>query len=288
MTTTNNTATEELDVPVEFKPDLRRFNKAEEQVTKAVASLSAIKTIQNADDLATAMDILSRASKVDKVIEAKRVELVKPMNDAVKKINEFAKALTAKLPPAITAAKNVVLDYNKNQQILLEKRRLEVRTPQLIELGFTLVWGLYKYETLTVSEDTIKALVDNQWLSLITETTKRVSNLKAEKLQSLEKEQDLNNAFGTAQDVKETAEAIADVKSSIQVTSSGPGAFIPTGDVEKVKGITKRWTYKVIAENEIPREYMMIDTAKIRSAIANGTREIAGLSIFQEEGLTVR
>jgi hypothetical protein len=50
----------------------------------------------------------------------------------------------------------------------------------------------------------------------------------------------------------------------------------------------KPWTYRVVDESQVPREYLAIDSAKVREAIRGGVREISGLEIYQEEGLAVR
>jgi hypothetical protein len=54
-----------------------------------------------------------------------------------------------------------------------------------------------------------------------------------------------------------------------------------------VSTVTKRWTYKVINEKLIPRKYLIPHPVAIGKAIRNGEREIAGLEIYQEEGLRV-
>jgi hypothetical protein len=50
----------------------------------------------------------------------------------------------------------------------------------------------------------------------------------------------------------------------------------------------KPFTYRVLDEAQVPREYLCLDAAKIREAIRQGERTIPGLEIFQEEGLAVR
>lgn len=50
----------------------------------------------------------------------------------------------------------------------------------------------------------------------------------------------------------------------------------------------KVWTFKVVDESLIPREYLVLDEAKVRKAISAGVREIPGLSIYQQEEVVVR
>lgn len=51
----------------------------------------------------------------------------------------------------------------------------------------------------------------------------------------------------------------------------------------KVKGITKRWTYEILDESQIPREFCSPDSKKINEAIKGGVREVPGLKIFEQE-----
>lgn len=50
----------------------------------------------------------------------------------------------------------------------------------------------------------------------------------------------------------------------------------------------KVWTFRVIDESLIPREYLVLDESRVRKAIAAGVREIPGLEIYQHEEVVVR
>lgn len=62
--------------------------------------------------------------------------------------------------------------------------------------------------------------------------------------------------------------------------------------VKKTGGTTvytvKRWTFKEVDLNKIPREYLLLDTKKVNQAIKDGARDIPGLEIFEEERPAVR
>ncbi len=52
--------------------------------------------------------------------------------------------------------------------------------------------------------------------------------------------------------------------------------------------VRKIWDFEIENEAEIPREYLVVDSVKIRQAIKDGVREIHGIKIFQKETLSVR
>ena len=56
----------------------------------------------------------------------------------------------------------------------------------------------------------------------------------------------------------------------------------------RTKDIRLIWNYEVLNENEIPREYLIIDDRKIKDAIKAGVRSIPGINIFQIEQLNLR
>jgi len=59
------------------------------------------------------------------------------------------------------------------------------------------------------------------------------------------------------------------------------------GDMS-VTTMKKVWTFKVVDETKIPREYLSINEVEIRSSIRGGIRKIKGLEICQEDQLSIR
>jgi len=58
-------------------------------------------------------------------------------------------------------------------------------------------------------------------------------------------------------------------------------------EVSETTTIVKRWTFEILNLKDVPRDYLILDNAKVREAIRNGIREIPGLRIYQEEGLRI-
>jgi hypothetical protein len=61
------------------------------------------------------------------------------------------------------------------------------------------------------------------------------------------------------------------------------------GDYGATAYVTRNWSFEVVDLDRVPREYMSLDVAVVREAIAkDGIRDIPGLRIFQAEALRVR
>jgi hypothetical protein len=58
--------------------------------------------------------------------------------------------------------------------------------------------------------------------------------------------------------------------------------------IDKPKGVQMRWTFEVIDRNQIPNGYWIIDEGAIKTAIAEGVREIPGVRIYEEAITTFR
>ncbi len=291
MQTTNTTPEIIDDAPDKVKADLRKFNKAEDQVNKALAALSTVKAITDQVALDAALDIISKAKKVDKIIEDKRVSLVKPYNDEVKRINQCAKDLAAKLPPAIKTASDVVLEYNR----ALEAKRIEARTAARIEqlkgIGLipcyvgiinkpetdVLKGMIYEPFDLSIELFTIQSAEDAAWPSMVDRLVNLINDKIAEKNKAAEAVADADEFFGEEVEVPVVA----------QVTAA-PVTHVPAFGANKVKGVTKRWTFEVTDPALVPREYLVVDEAKIRTAMNAGVREVAGVRFYQSESLTSR
>lgn len=71
---------------------------------------------------------------------------------------------------------------------------------------------------------------------------------------------------------------------NIDITSTLPDI------VESKSGetrISKKWTFEITDERNIPRDYVSADADKINDAINKGTRKIKGIRIFQKERVSV-
>ena len=94
----------------------------------------------------------------------------------------------------------------------------------------------------------------------------------------------------TPTEVKDwTAAAVADVPAVIVQQEVAP-APVPNAVRSAVGSsvLTRRWTFAIESDPDVPLEYRTVDPAKIRKAVAAGVRTIPGVRIYQEESLTTR
>jgi hypothetical protein len=50
----------------------------------------------------------------------------------------------------------------------------------------------------------------------------------------------------------------------------------------------KVWSYRIVDEAKVPREYLIVEPTLVRKAVREGARDIPGIEIFEEEQLAVR
>jgi hypothetical protein len=274
------------DAPQVINADLRKFNRTEQMVTKAVTELAKYTVIVDMQTCNAAMEALREAKEVEKAIEKKREELGKPFFDAKKKIDAKAKEIVAKLPDAIVTTKQAVLAFQQAEIKKALEARKKAREEQLAALGFTQQQGGFVYPHSSVgnvSNYTIEHFSDDQWSGLMTSV---VMDIKAanesKKLELQDKLEDVE-MFGSDEEAQELIDTIQNMEletSVIQTTIVAAPA--------KVKGITKRWVFELVNLKEVPVEYLQVNETAIREAIAKGTRLIPGIKIFQQESLSIR
>ena len=183
-----------------------------------------------------------------KRIEEKRKELVGPLNEQVKMINEYAKKIMDPLNKAEAHLKTELVNWERE----LEKaRRAEMarveaeRRAKEAELARELE---AKQRQVTATEPYISPI----------EAAKERMVIKAE----AERAKALNDSQA------KQAERLV--------------------EQNKVSGVRQVWTFKVVDITKVPINFMGLDEIAVRQAIRDGAREIAGLEIFQETKIAIR
>lgn len=84
--------------------------------------------------------------------------------------------------------------------------------------------------------------------------------------------------------------AAAEASHALAVAEVAEPVVVPTrlvGD-SGTSYITKRWTFEIVNEDMVPREFCSSDSKKLRAAVAGGARQIAGVNIYEDEDMRVR
>lgn len=102
------------------------------QVTTAVNRANDI-SIETADDLAAATDVLSAVKAAGKVVKARKEEITKPLNEALKSARAMFKPLEDDLSTGERIIKDKMLDYENE----IERKRQEeaAKLEQRVEKG---------------------------------------------------------------------------------------------------------------------------------------------------------
>jgi hypothetical protein len=280
------------ETPQKVNADLRKFNRTEAVVNKALAETQPLGEIASSEGLVVTMDALSKLATVEKMIEEKRKALSKPFYDAQQKINQYAKTLTAKIPPEVARVKALVIAWDDKEKKRIQEERRVVRVAWLESVGFTrreegsLPAG-YWLERIgyVVTESDIARLDDTDWSDEVAMITNKIEEDRKSQLATLQSEKESGGFFGD-----EDSEIDTKLQELAKETLPAVKSFVPSfgGSSGGVKGITKRWTFEISDAGQIPREYLVPDEALIRAAVNQGVRDIAGVRIFQETGLAVR
>lgn len=266
--------------------DLTKFDKAKQVVSTAKEMLKLALIINNTEDQQWSLSVLKDTSVVIKAIEAKRVELVKPFNDASKQINAYAKELSAEMEKLIVDVKAKVLEFQKAEELKAKQAMITARHGQLAQLGFVFNSNTNRFDLEglgSIASVDIETSSDMVWTYLINTYTESIRLKNLQQVAQLEEEKELTAAFGSDEDVEVLNTKLQQANTPV-VAPTATAVSIPS----PVKGTMKRWTFQITNNNSIPREYLIVDETAIRKAIAAGVREIPGVNIFQTTSLSIR
>lgn len=228
----------------------------------------------------------------EKKIEEKRKEMVGPLNDQVKRINEYAKTVTAPLATPEIHLKAQLLAYER----LLEKEREEQRRIEreaqakreaearaVIEKQRAEAQALIAKQQAEAAEAARQAKEDAEALAMFaapneSEAIKEKAELEAKEI--------------AAKAEAEAARIQAEAHMQAQKTEfeAKQAHWDASKDIKanKVAGATRRWTFKITDESLLPKEYLIPNEKKIREAMYANVRDIPGVYFFQELSISNR
>jgi len=179
----------------------------------------------------------------------------------------------------------------KNFEKLVEERRKEIVGPLNDEVKKINAYAKSIIEPLSKAETHLKRELLSWDKVLEEERTKK--RLEAEELfrqqqaalAAAEEKLKVDDLFGNDPKMflKEASLDQAKIEVKQELVEN-----LKEADSIKVSGVQKFWTFEVVDESLIPREYFELKPSLIRAAITAGKREIAGIRIFQESRMSIR
>lgn len=273
--------------PQTIAADLTRFNKAKEQVALTVTELQKYVAIGNKETLELAMSTLKIASKVEKAIENKRKDLVKPFNDGASAINAHAKEIIAGLPQAIDDVKKACLLFQKEEEEKAAKIKRETRTHQLLDMGLEYDEAARCFVLGDVRVHSANLHVEDLiWQQVMNDTANKLVEQEAAKAKALLEDDELFDLLGDDSGAEEIVQQ--SVTATTKIEEARYSGAVAMAAPTKLAGAAKVWKFKITDPSLVPREYLTVDETLVRRAVAGGSREIPGVEIYQEDQLRIR
>lgn len=221
--------------------DLQGFDKLKAEITLFVKPISEIK-VKDKDSMDHALAVGGNIKAMQKRIEDRRTEMVKPLNERVKAINTYAKEIAGPLDQSETLVKNQL----RAHEIVLDKQRREEQAK------------LEAAQRKAEQEAAEKA---------------RQQQEQQETAAMFMEEPEAKMAEATAQ--AETSRVEKEIKTDFKSKAAAVAS-------NKVAGAKKVWKFEITDATLVPRQYLIVDEKLIRQAVSVGLREIAGVRIYED------
>jgi len=234
---------------MEAQSMLQPFDKLKADIVVEMAPCLDLKIVDKGSlEMATLEG--KKAKHFAKLVEDQRKSLVKPYNDLVKKINDYAKDIMAPVVSAESHIKSEMAKYS----VVLEKERLAAQKKLDDER---------REKQKELDEKHRKEIEEREMAAAF-----GVDDEASEKREDI---------IMKASQEREKSDLSRDHKSeSNQIANN------------KVAGERKIWTFEVTDVAQVPRDYLLLNDKLVRDAIGNGVREIPGLRIFQKTSIALR
>ncbi len=268
--------TQTLDIDL-VRPRFEDFKRKAETIA---IDARAVKII-DAETLSLAVSIGGNAKKIVKAIEVQRKAIIFEPSEFIDAVNGICRMITDKLKEAAEITGDKVTQH----QARVEMERRE-RERQAMEAARKL-----QEELRREAEEANKKAME--------EARERAEEEAREKRLHDEEEAKKRKASEAEMETlakKAEEERLAAIKQAedeaTKMAVEAPTVIPPTIPKEQKAVRTesgtaahqrKDWTFEIVNEAEIPREYLMVDEKRIREAVGMGTREINGVRIFEKQ-----
>lgn len=290
--------------------EVEKLAEVTAEVATVVEQARAI-DVRTPDEASFATAFLSRIATAKRQGEAARRFLVDPLNEHVKRINAQFKETAAPLDEADQVVRQKVLTYQREaqRQAAEEQARLDAERRAAEEAA--------EAERRRLAEEAARAernaaeaearrreemaaarserrreigdMSDEQLAELAASPDAPVEdgNMAVEEIQSRKNAREAQEAAAKArQEAEEAQQREIAAKSAPAMAVAAPA---PLAAANGSASVRKEWkVVEIVDEKLLPREYWLIDHAKLNKVVKAGVREIPGVRIEQAEGLSVR
>lgn len=235
--------------------EITQFNELRAELTTFVSPALAIK-VTDFQTSASAINAAKAVKEYQKKVEAKRKELVGPLNDQVKLINEYAKSVAAPLENAELHLKKQLTAFELEQEKI---RRAEFERAE-------------------------------------EERKKREAELLAkqeEERKNLASDSDAADVFGSepedvAPEIKAEELELKQLHERVKATQEAKDREYPIKNMG-IKNARKQWKCEAIDLTKVPREFLTIslNSAAVLAAARGGMTDIPGVKLWQETTIAI-
>jgi len=225
-----------------------------DQLTR-LETIEAITTIDSAEAEVVAVDALAFVKAINRNLDKARRELVDPLNERVKQVNDGFRPMTDRLTKIEDATKKALIDWRRRERerVEAEQRRVERENRERERLA-----------------------------------------REEEERQRREVAENTANEAAAAGFTEDEAAELAELESAdvavapvIREVTPAPVANMTTATLGTAVG-RKVWTFAITDSTQVPRAYCSVDLVKIRKAMGAGIREMPGVLFYQEEQIAGR
>ena len=226
---------------------LAQFDQLKADITMYVAPAKSI-VVSDKETQVLAMTSAKDVVSWKKKVEEKRKELIAPLLERQREINDYAKQLTEPLLGAETHLKRQLIEWDKK---LEAERQAELKRIQIER----------EQKEREAREAAAKAKEEAEAMALFGPTSEStraglVAEAEAERVTT-----------HIAKEARKEEKAVME---------------------NKVSGIRVVWKFEVTDPSKVPTEFLIVDESAIGKAVRGGVREIAGVRIFEEKTMGVR
>lgn len=252
--------------------ELSQFDELKAKVSVFVAPTFALKV----SDFASCQIAVKAAQEVKsylKSVEEKRKELVKPLNDRVDTINDYARGITGPLKDAEIHIKQQIVKFEQVQEQI---RQEEYRKAELIRLE---------------QERKAREAADQAAAELREKQEKERAREQSAAALFADDDDDSEEPKETLEDRQAKEAAELQDKLDREAAQRAAEAKQREWDIKQqgTKGVTKKWKCEVTDITQIPREYLIVtlNESMVLAAARGGNTQIPGLRIYQEMGVAI-